>query len=269
MAEALLRPGNPLAQRILVVEDEPALQENYRSALQAAGYHTLGLRRGEEVPAACASFRPHLILLDIRLAGQDDGLDVLERLRAENHQTFVIILTSLDDDDLIVAGLGRGADNYLVKPLSRAQLVARVRAELQRTPSGEAAAPSGLYRYGATLLDLNLGVARRGRTSVSLTDTWRHLLALGLQTPGQMVPYERVERVVFQMQSLGRQARDRKLVNNQVHRLRAELAQVGADHILKTKFNVGLVMVVPDEVLSQEPASASLQPKTRTPKRHK
>src|SRR5690606_9867258 len=113
-----------LSQRVLIVEDDAALLVFYRQVLEAAGYHVRTARTGAEALSAFTAFTPGLVLLDLTLLGDLDGFDVLAALRARS-PVRIIILSGAAGDARIVRGLNQGADNYLVKPISGEQLVAR------------------------------------------------------------------------------------------------------------------------------------------------
>jgi DNA-binding response OmpR family regulator len=115
--------------RILVVDDEPTVREVVASYLQRDGYVVRELDRGDEVESAVAEFGPDLVVLDIMLPGQS-GLDVLRAL--ETRRVPVIMLTARVDEADRVLGLELGADDYVTKPFSPRELVARVRTVLRR-----------------------------------------------------------------------------------------------------------------------------------------
>ena len=101
-------------------------------------------RTGKEALAAFSEFSPDLVILDLALLGDMDGFDVLSALR-QRSEVNVIILTGQAGDAQIVRGLNLGADNYLLKPVSKAQLMARIHAQLRRRPSGGLVEAWGAY----------------------------------------------------------------------------------------------------------------------------
>jgi two-component system response regulator ResD len=121
---------------VLVVDDEPTIAEVVARYLERAGYRTRVAGDGLSALEAAASQRPDLVVLDLMLPGLD-GLEVMRRLREQDgDRVAVILLTAKGEEADRVIGLRRGADDYVVKPFSPAELVARVDAVLRRTDSG-------------------------------------------------------------------------------------------------------------------------------------
>jgi two-component system, OmpR family, response regulator ResD len=126
---------------VLVVDDEPTIAEVVARYLERAGYRTRVAADGLEAIAAAASQRPDLVVLDLMLPGLD-GLEVMRRLReADRDRIAVILLTAKGEESDRVVGLRLGADDYVVKPFSPAELVARVDAVLRRLQTSPAQEP--------------------------------------------------------------------------------------------------------------------------------
>ncbi len=121
-----------MPETILVVEDEPSLQETLVYNLQKQGYTVESAGDGRTALDTARRVRPDLMLLDIMLPGIN-GVDVCKTLRRENFQAPIIMLTARDDEIDRVVGLEIGADDYVTKPFSMRELVARVKAQLRRT----------------------------------------------------------------------------------------------------------------------------------------
>ncbi len=138
------------AQRVLVVDDEPTVRDVVARYLERDGYVVREVGDGDEVAAAIESFRPDLVVLDVMLPGRS-GLDVLRDL---GNRVPVILLTARTDETDRVLGLELGADDYVVKPFSPRELVARVRSVLRRSgaPTGNAV---------LTFDDLTIDIAAR------------------------------------------------------------------------------------------------------------
>jgi two-component system response regulator ResD len=130
-----------VAAKILVVDDEPTVREVVAQYLRRDGYDVRELDRGDLVDAAVAQFQPDLIVLDIMLPGTS-GLDVLRR--SSNGRVPVILLTARVDESDRVLGLELGADDYVTKPFSPRELVARVRTVLRRAQPSPSAPPQPL-----------------------------------------------------------------------------------------------------------------------------
>ena len=121
-----------MPETILIVEDEPALQETLAYNLEKQGYSVEAVGDGRSALEAARRLRPDLIVLDIMLP-QMDGVEVCKTLRREGFQSPILMLTARDDEIDRVVGLEIGADDYLTKPFSVRELIARIKAQLRRT----------------------------------------------------------------------------------------------------------------------------------------
>ena len=121
-----------MPETILIVEDEPSLQETLAYNLEKQGYAVESVGNGRTALETARRLRPDLVLLDIMLPGLD-GVEVCKTLRREDFQFPIIMLTARDDEIDRVVGLEIGADDYLTKPFSMRELIARVKAQLRRT----------------------------------------------------------------------------------------------------------------------------------------
>lgn len=180
-------------ERILIVEDEPAVARGLEYGLTSEGFHVLRAETGEKALALARSRDPHLILLDIRLPDMS-GFDVCRQLRAEGLRQPILILTARDEELDRVMGLELGADDYVVKPYRLRELIARIRALLRRA-YGELAAPikGGRLRFGDIELDLERLQVRRGGNPVELTPTEFRLLRYLVSNPQR--PFSRAELI--------------------------------------------------------------------------
>ncbi|WP_404390788.1 response regulator transcription factor [Humibacillus xanthopallidus] len=171
------------AQRglVLVVEDEPAIADVLRLNLRAAGYGVEVVGDGAVALQAARALRPSAIVLDIGLPTLD-GIEVCRRLRAGGDWTPVLFVTARDDEVDRILGLELGADDYLTKPFSPRELVARVGSVLRRT-RGDAATPAVL-RHGPLTVDLSSHEVRVDGSEIALTATEFDLLAHLMRRPG-------------------------------------------------------------------------------------
>ena len=168
---------------ILVVEDEMKIARLVRDYLAHAGFEVIVTGDGESALASARGHRPDLIVLDLGLPGRD-GLDVTRELRRTSNVP-IVMLTARGDETDRVAGLELGADDYVVKPFSPKELVARVRAVLRRSSAARAAGPEVL-RVADVELDVpRMRVRVRGRT-VEVTPTEFELLATLMREPGRV-----------------------------------------------------------------------------------
>ena len=168
-------------KRVLVVEDESKIARLVRDYLEHAGFEVAVAGDGEVALAETRRARPDLVVLDLGLPGRD-GLDVARSLRRTSNVPIVMLTARGDETDRIV-GLELGADDYVVKPFSPKELVARVRAVLRRT---EAAGAAEVLRVADVEVDLpRMRVAVAGRP-VELTPTEFQLLAAMVRQPGRV-----------------------------------------------------------------------------------
>lgn len=156
--------GEGPGKRVLVVEDEETLALGVQDALSHAGYAVDVVLDGTKAVEALASTDFDLLVLDLMLPGTN-GLDVLKTLRTHNQSTRVIVLTALADESDILRGFELGADDYMAKPFSPKELVARVDAQFRRRTQ-ESSAPSTLELPGGITVDLaRLEVHRDGEVT--------------------------------------------------------------------------------------------------------
>jgi DNA-binding response OmpR family regulator len=168
-------------KRILVVEDEPKIAELVRDYLAHAGFEATVAADGEAALAGAKRSRPDLVVLDLGLPGVD-GLDVARELRRSSNVPIVMLTARGDESDRIV-GLELGADDYVVKPFSPKELVARVRAVLRRT---DAPRDADVVRAGEVEVDVpRRRVSVEGRV-VELTPTEFELVATLVRQPGRV-----------------------------------------------------------------------------------
>jgi two-component system alkaline phosphatase synthesis response regulator PhoP len=169
-------------QRILVVEDDMQIARNLRDYLEVAGYEVTAVGEGSAALASVRADKPDLLVLDLGLPGMD-GLDVARELRRHSGVPIVMLTARGEESDRIV-GLELGADDYLVKPFSPKELVARVRAVLRRTSGATAGAE--VLRASDVEVDLPKMRARVGGEPVDLTPTEFELLATLAREPGRV-----------------------------------------------------------------------------------
>jgi two-component system KDP operon response regulator KdpE len=168
------RPGTP-PPRILVIDDEPQIQRALRTILTQNGYQvSIAARGGEGLDQAAAS-RPDVIILDLGLPDMD-GITVCERLR-EWTRTPIIVLTVRDSDADKVAALEQGADDYLTKPVSTEELLARLRVALRHAARWQGTLQESVVIAGPLTVDLARHQVRRDGDEVKLTATEFRLLA--------------------------------------------------------------------------------------------
>jgi len=172
---------------ILIAEDEPRIAAFVEKGLRAAGHSTTVAATGTEALELALSDQFDLMVLDIGLPGLN-GFEVLERLRGQGFTLPVIILTARDSVTDTVAGLDRGADDYMAKPFRIEELLARVRSRLRQSSSDQ---PSTLS-HGDLSLDLHTRLATVAGRTVELSAREYSLLATLLRNAGQVMTREQL-----------------------------------------------------------------------------
>ena len=175
--------GGPV--RVLVVDDEATLSELLSMALRYEGWEVRSAADGGQAVRAAREFRPDAVVLDVMLP-DFDGLEVLRRMRAETPEVPVLFLTAKDSVEDRIAGLTAGGDDYVTKPFSLEELVARLRGLLRR--SGMTAARQGSELVvGDLVLDEDSHEVRRGGELVELTATEFELLRFLMRNPRRVL----------------------------------------------------------------------------------
>jgi two-component system alkaline phosphatase synthesis response regulator PhoP len=168
-------------ETILVVDDEPRIVKQARDYLEKSGYRVVTAGDGTTALAVARHERPDLIVLDLNLPGLD-GLDVCRALRRESDVPIIMLTARVEETDRLI-GLELGADDYITKPFSPRELVARVRAVLRRVQGG--VRTPGLIRAGDLEIDLHGHRLTRAGEPIRLTRSEFNLLAVLAQHPGQ------------------------------------------------------------------------------------
>ena len=222
--------------KVLLVEDDLALSDVVSFTLRRAGYGVVAAYDGLAALEQFAAAAPDLLLLDLNLP-RLDGLGVCRQVRAES-DVPIIILSVRGEDEAVVRGLEMGADDYMVKPFSPAQLVARIRAVMRR--SGVAAAPSSLAAGGLTLDRSRGEVARApaaGRLPVRLTALELKLLEALMIDPGRVLPSDTLIAAVW-----GPEGGDRAMLKQLVYRLRAKIEDENTGGYIETVPGIGYAL---------------------------
>jgi len=218
---------------VLVVDDEPTIGEVVSRYLKRAGYETRVAHDGLAALDAVAERPPDLIVLDLMLPGLD-GLEVMRRVRAEDRTSAIILLTAKGEESDRIVGLRLGADDYVVKPFSPAELVARVDAVLRRIDTvGEHEAP---LRFGDLEIDPAARRVRVGGSEPALTAREYDLLVFLARHPGRAFTRNELMDHVWQYAFYT----DTSTVTVHIRRLRAKLeARPEAPRWIETVWGVG------------------------------
>ncbi|OIK01110.1 response regulator transcription factor [Streptomyces colonosanans] len=191
--------GDRESQRILIVDDEPAVREALQRSLAFEGYDTAVAVDGADALEKATGYRPDLVVLDIQMPRMD-GLTAARRMRGAGTTTPILMLTARDTVGDRVTGLDAGADDYLVKPFELDELFARIRALLRR--SSYAVTATGAEEDEAlTFADLRMDLATRevtrGGRAVELTRTEFTLLEMFMAHPRQVLTREQILQAVW------------------------------------------------------------------------
>jgi DNA-binding response OmpR family regulator len=224
------------ARRVLVVEDEPTIAEAVTARLRAEGFRVEVAADGPAAVETARSFRPDLLVLDVMLPGFD-GLEVCRRVQAER-EVPVLMLTARDDETDMLVGLGVGADDYMTKPFSMRELVARVHVLLRRVERAAVAARDAAGAAPLQLGDVEIDQAgrrvRRAGVQVHLTPTEFDLLLYLAARPRTVLSRERLLAEVWDWAD----ASGTRTVDSHIKALRRKL---GAD-LIRTVHGVGYAL---------------------------
>jgi two-component system copper resistance phosphate regulon response regulator CusR len=225
--------------RILVVEDDPKLGDRVVASLKNAGYDTILAKTGEDAFFLILSTGPDLVLLDLTLPHRG-GLEILTQVRAQGLDLRVMILTSHNSVEDRVAGLTAGADDYLGKPFSFPELLARVSALLRRVAPK---ALSGTLHLADLVVDEEARSVSRGGARLELTTREFDLLLYLFEHRNNVVSREMLVKDVWHEAS--RSTPVDNIVNVQVTRLRRKIDDPFSIKLLHTIHGVGFVLREP------------------------
>jgi two-component system KDP operon response regulator KdpE len=182
------------AGRVLVVDDEPQIRRIMRTTLTAVGYEVDDAKTGEEALEKVREYRPDLVLLDINMPGMG-GLAACRQIRSDSNAA-IIMLTVHNTEAAKVEALDAGADDFVTKPFSTPELLARMRAALRRVPPAQA--PSGRIRIDDLTVDFSARtVTREGAAAVHLTPKELELLRYLTQRANESVPHRELLQAVW------------------------------------------------------------------------
>jgi DNA-binding response OmpR family regulator len=182
-------------ERILVVDDEPRFVRLTEANLQTEGYAVLKAKNGKQAVEQTVNEKPDLVLLDVMMP-EMDGFQACERIR-EFSTVPIIMLTAKGEEDQRVKGLNLGADDYIVKPFSASEMLARVRAVLRRAKRTSSDAAESVFTRGGLQIDFARAEVRLDGTPVSLSATEYRLLLQFAHNAGNILTAEELLRNVW------------------------------------------------------------------------
>jgi two-component system OmpR family response regulator len=223
--------------RVLVVDDEPSIAELITMALRFEGFSVQSAGTGRDALSAVASFKPHLMVLDVMLPDME-GFDVALRLGAQRAAVPIIFLTARDATEDKVRGLTGGGDDYMTKPFSLEELVARIRTILRRT--GAAAPQSSCMTFEDVELDEDTREVTRAGAQIELTATEYRLLRYLMLNPRSVLTRAQLLDHVWNYDFGG----DGRVLETYVSYLRKKLDAHGPP-LIKTVRGVGYALRAP------------------------
>ena len=207
-----------MANKVLIVEDERAIVEILKFNLTREGYEALEALDGETGLSLARSADPDLILLDVMLPKMD-GFAICKALRAEGSAVPIIMLTAREEENDKVFGLEAGADDYITKPFSMRELLARVKANMRRRVLDQPAAAENRMSAGDLTLDPDNYAVRKNGAPLELTQKEFDLLHLLMQSPDKVFTREELMEKVWNYGYFG----DMRTVDVTVRRLREKI----------------------------------------------
>lgn len=221
---------------MLVVDDEPNIRELLSTSLRFAGFSVVAAGNGKEALAAAEEHSPDLAVLDVMLPDMD-GFTVTRRLRASGKHFPVLFLTARDDTDDKVTGLTVGGDDYVTKPFSLDEVVARIRAVLRRTRPRED--DDSIIQVEDLELDDDAHEVRRGNNTIELSPTEFKLLRYLMLNPNRVLSKTQILDHVWEYDFNG----DASIVESYISYLRRKVdADSELPALIQTKRGVGYVL---------------------------
>jgi two-component system OmpR family response regulator len=228
---------SPSGHRVLVVDDEPNIVEVVTMALRYQGFEVESAASGREALAAVTRFKPHLMVLDVMLPDME-GFEVASRLGAQRAGVPIIFLTARDATADKIRGLTGGGDDYMTKPFSLEELVARIRTILRRT--GQASPESGRLVFEDLELDEESREVTRAGAPIELTATEYRLLRYLMLNPRRVMTRAQLLDHVWNYDFGG----DGRVLETYISYLRKKL-DVHGPSLIKTVRGVGYALQAP------------------------
>ena len=217
--------------KVLVVEDETSIRKFIAVNLNRSNFEVLEAEDGETALSLAKSLNPEVIVLDVMLPGID-GFEVCMKLRKQNPQIIIIMLTARGEDMDKIMGLELGADDYMVKPFNPLELVARIRANLRRFQKQD---KNSIY-FKQFVLDLEAKCLYKNEQEIELTPTEFAILKLLMQNPGKTFSRNEIMNSVWGENYFG----DLKTVDVHIRRMRGKIEDDASNpQVIKTVWGFG------------------------------
>ena len=223
---------------VLVVEDDPSIQAGLCDAIEGDGHHALCATTGTEAVDLFLSERVHVVLLDIMLP-EMNGYDVCRKIRETDKQVPIIMLTAKDEEIDKVLGLELGADDYMTKPFSVRELLARIHTAFRRMEFTQVAEPvksvSDSFVFGSVEIDRKRFLVRRGEEESSLTMRELRLLEVFTERPNEVLSRDFLLNSVWGVDYLG----TTRTLDQHIAQLRKKVESEDAPQLIVTVHGVG------------------------------
>lgn len=236
------KDGKHDLKRILVVDDEPNINDLISTSLKFSGFDVRSAMNGAEALTVAEEFKPHALVLDVMMPGIN-GFEVCEKLRKDGLKVGVLFLTAKDSTDDKVTGLTIGGDDYMVKPFSLEELIARIRAILRRTGDIEVDIDDELIRFADLELNEATHEVRRGGNLIELSPTEFTLLRYLLINADRVVSKAQILDHVWQYDFRG----DAGIVETYISYLRKKI-DTYEPQLIHTVRGVGYRLRLPSKV---------------------
>lgn len=220
--------------RLLVVDDEPNIRDLLATSLKFAGFDIVTAANGNEAIRQASETSPDLIVLDVMMPDMD-GFTVLRRIRSSGSEVPVVFLTARDDVDDRIRGLTTGGDDYVTKPFSLEEVVARIRAVLRRTKGD---LDDAVIRYADLEIDENTYEVRRGGELIDLSPTEFKLLRYLVMNAERVVSKAQILDHVWEYDFMG----DANIVESYISYLRRKIDTSGRSPLIQTRRGVGYML---------------------------
>lgn len=230
-------------KRILIIEDDVSILSGLKDVLTFKSYEVLTAEDGEMGYAAAVEEKPDLIILDIMIPKMD-GFALCQKLRAEGNSTPILMLTAKGEEPDKIQGLDIGADDYVTKPFSLPELLARVRALLRRTPERTKESPPDSLKIGDVSLNFKKYEAYKGDTAISLSPKEFGILGFLASRVGEVVTRDELLDEVWGYELYP----TTRTVDNHIAQLRSKIEKNPADpRYLVTVHGVGYKLTLDEE----------------------
>ena len=225
----------PMPRTILIVDDDPHIRQLLQFAFTKAGLDTMEAGDGEEALGVVEKNEPDLVVLDINMPRMD-GLEFCKRLRGAESELPILFLSSRDDEIDRILGIELGGDDYVVKPFSPREVVARSMAILRRTAAKPPAVETtGILKHGGLVLEPESWSARWNGEEISLTATEFTILRTLMAMPSKIFTRD---NIIDRLHGPGFAITDRT-IDSHVRNLRSKFANVECEDLIETKPGVG------------------------------